>query len=52
MEVRVEAGNCVDFPNMHGARVGDRLKLVDRQITELPLNCFQVLKNAVRVVRS
>ena len=52
MEVWVKTGNSMNFPNMHRPRISDCLKLIDRQITKLPLNRFQILKDSLRVVCS
>lgn len=51
MEVRVKAGDGVHLPNVHRSRVGDGLKLLCGQVSVIPLNRFEILKNAVRVMR-
>ena len=52
MEVRIEAGDGVDLSDMQRPRIGYCLKLVRRQVSVLALNRLEILKNAVRIVRS
>ena len=47
----IEAGNCMDIPHMKAARLGDGFHLLLGNVAVLPLHRFEVLKDAVGVVR-
>jgi hypothetical protein len=40
----------MDLANVHAARIGDGLELVDGKVAELPLNGLQVLEDTIGVM--